>query len=172
MKNILKWKITIILFLICFFFGCSKYIYSQQIFRNILHVVSFKGIVYGNKEFVIVGSNGTILTFTNGKKWTQQKSGVNSQLNGITYGDKEFVAVGYNGTIFTSTDGKNWIPQNLGIPYYLNGITYGNKKFVTVGDFSTILTSIDGKKWIPQKSGIIPPKIPLPKSSSQPLMVF
>ena len=123
------------------------------------------------------GDNGLFLTSPNGKKWTKQNSGTNDMFLKIAYGNNKFVTVGYNvktnvGVIFISNNGKNWIPQKSGTNNRLFAVTYGNHEFVVVGEKGMILTSINGENWIKQKSGMIPPKIPLPKSSSQPLMIF
>jgi photosystem II stability/assembly factor-like uncharacterized protein len=52
--------------------------------------------------FVAVGSNGTILTSTDGTTWIQQTLGTTNGLSDVTYGNGMFVAVGSNGTILTS----------------------------------------------------------------------
>ncbi len=97
------------------------------------------GIAYGNREFVITGKNGTILTSMDGIRWEQRNSGVSAWLDKISFENGSFVAVGEEGTIVISTDGFEWTAVNSGTWNNLNGVTYGRGMFVIVGD-GVILT--------------------------------
>ena len=101
---------------------------------------------------------GTILTFTDITRTTQQNSGTAEELNAVTFGGKDvdaglFVAVGAAGTIVTSPDGIHWTPQVSPTPLDLYGVTYGNNQFIVVGGndvaaAGVVLTGLpDGITW-------------------------
>ena len=52
--------------------------------------------------FVSVGGKGTIITSSNGTKWTRRTSGTKAKLRAVTYGNDTLVAVGFSGIILTS----------------------------------------------------------------------
>jgi len=58
--------------------------------------------------FVSVGGKGTILTSSNGTKWTKRSSGSKAKLRAVAYGNDTLVVVGFSGTILTSSDGAKW----------------------------------------------------------------
>ena len=58
-----------------------------------------------NFLFVSVGGKGTILTSSNGAKWTKRTSGSKGKLRAVAYGNDTLVVVGFSGTILTSSDG-------------------------------------------------------------------
>ena len=72
--------------------------------------------------FVSVGSSGTIITSSNGTKWTKSTSGTKAKLRAVTYGNSTFVAVGFSGTVLTSSDGKTWTKRNSGTKKHLGNI--------------------------------------------------
>ena len=109
--------------------------------------ITLRSVVHINDMFMAVGSNGAILSSTDGMKWQVHRFDTEACLNSIAYGNGNFVVVGWWGTILTSTDGIKWQDHSIDIEGYLNGVTYGNGKFVAVGDYGTILTSVDGTKW-------------------------
>ena len=43
------------------------------------------GVTYGNRTFVTVGADGTILTSSDGINWTTKTSGTHSNLYGVAY---------------------------------------------------------------------------------------
>ena len=94
----------------------------------------FKGITYGNGEFIIVGNSGSvgntsILTSADGITWTV-RSVTNNQLNAVTYGNNLYVAVGNNNAIMTSTNAITWTTRTAdnmvvgpyGIVTYAEGV--------------------------------------------------
>ncbi|MFD0715815.1 S-layer homology domain-containing protein [Paenibacillus sp. GCM10027626] len=117
---------------------------------------SFNGIAYGNGLFVTVGTDGIIMTSTDGKGWESQTSGTDKDLVAITYGGPsnqgEFVAVGREGMIVTSIDGEHWNVQASNTDEDLSGIAYGGGAFAAVGDNGAIVVSRNGEieKWEPQ----------------------
>ena len=50
-------------------------------------------------RFVSVGGKGTILTSSNGTKWTKRSSGSKAKLRAVAYGNDTLVVVGFSGTI-------------------------------------------------------------------------
>jgi len=114
----------------------------------------FNGIAYNGSLYVVVGSNGNILTSTNGTTWTATVSGTNNNLLDITYGGGTFVAVGANGTVIYSTNGTVW--QASGAVSYtnINAVIYASSKFVLVTLLGEIYTSNNGITWTLQTSGV------------------
>jgi len=107
-------------------------------------------IVYGNNEFVAVGTSGAVLTSPDGSTWTAQTTGAHGDLTGVAYGNTLFAAVGMDGSILTSPDGVMWT-ERLSSSNLLLAVTYGNGQFVAVGENNmfggAILTSPDGIAW-------------------------
>ena len=70
--------------------------------------MKLRAVTYGNDAFVAVGFSGTILTSSDGNKWTKRKSGTKKHLGNVAFGNGIFVAVGNNGTVLTSPDATSW----------------------------------------------------------------
>lgn len=94
-------------------------------------------MTYGKDIFVAVGSEGVVLTSSDGIDCTERSSPAYG-LNGITFGNNLFAAVGNMGTIITSSNGINWTKRNSGISipqshyFTLKGVVYGSNIFVAV----------------------------------------
>ena len=58
--------------------------------------------------FVSVGGKGTILTSSDGSKWTKRRSGSKRHLRAVAYGEDALVVVGFSGIVLTSSDGTKW----------------------------------------------------------------
>jgi hypothetical protein len=115
----------------------------------------FSGVVYGNGQFVAVGSTylvsiepdvtgSVISTSTDGVSWIERWSTIDRghSLRNVTCGDGQFVAVGPLGILLTSRDGMNWVQSQSGAQAgLLNAVAYGNGHFVAVGWQGTILQS-------------------------------
>lgn len=120
--------------------------------EHVTGATSFQqGICYGGGQYVIVGTNGMILTSPDGESWTQQTSGVTATLNSVCYGNGIYVAVGSNGVILTSLDAIIWTQQTAvgnshPIVRFINGIFMlgwgGDNTY-----YAIIWTSIDGVTW-------------------------
>src|SRR5436190_9822044 len=88
-------------------------------------------VCFLNGQFVGVGTNGTILTSTDGRVWTARSSGTTNDLRSVTWGPAPFpdgpafVAVGKSGTIVRSLDAVNWTLVTTTYPSDLNDVTYG-----------------------------------------------
>lgn len=130
--------------------ACSIFSSSTDEVKTYPH---FTGVAYGNNIYVAVGENGVIVSSTNGKDWTRQKSNITTGLKSVAFGRSKFVAAGQAGIILTSTDGLTWTPapstSNLGI----TTVTFALDMFITVGAEGTILTSSDGITWTQRHSG-------------------
>ena len=117
---------------------------------------NYRGVAYGNGQYVAVGDQIVTFTKRDGINWTINNvvKPVN-ELNGITYGMNRFVAVGDSETIYTSLDGNTWTPLLLGGNYKLKGVAYGNGTFMAIGDDTgaatpknlRIFISKDGQNW-------------------------
>lgn len=90
--------------------------------------------------FVAVGTNGTLLTSTDGLTWTLRTPISTKNMNAVTYGG-QFVAVGDAGSIYSSADGITWLAQSSGTLNDLNAITRTNSGYTAVGAAGTLLTS-------------------------------
>ena len=113
-----------------------------------------RDVSYGKNLIIMVGYEGTILTFNEKENYINEvKSGSSSYLRGITYGNGVFVTVGRKGTIIISENGDDWKIIESGTTNYLKKIIYKNNLFVSVGENGTILTSVNGTNWGISESG-------------------
>jgi hypothetical protein len=114
------------------------------------------GVVFGNNQFVAVGSD--IFTSPDGLTWKAHHvplplaSYPISNLHGVTYGAGTFAAVGLAGALARSSDdGSTWQVQQLNMHAYYKGVCYGAGLFVAVGasawQVGTILSSPDAVTW-------------------------
>jgi Immunoglobulin domain/Regulator of chromosome condensation (RCC1) repeat len=87
----------------------------------------------GNR-FVGVGTNGLIVTSTNGVNWEIQNSGTTNDLRGVANGvtaafDQIFIVVGEKGTILRSADGITWTNIPTAYNQDLNDVAYTSFMF-------------------------------------------
>ena len=113
----------------------------------------FKDVVFGNGQFVAVGTNAIIQTSPDGKQWVTRYSSLSESLYSIAYGGGQFVAVGPGGLVLRSSNGQNWVAGSSGPAANHKGITYANGQFVAVGAQGSISTSTDGGMWTARTSG-------------------
>jgi hypothetical protein len=135
----------------------SEIVSSTDGITWVKQVVSFlpNDAVYTGTQWVVVGSNSTnIMTSPNGNDgtWTNQTSGVTSDLYSVAYNGSLIVAVGQSAKVLTSTNGVSWSSSTQGTQHF-NRVTYGGGKFIAVGMGGTIYTSPDGAAWTQQTSG-------------------
>ncbi len=115
-----------------------------------LSAVIFSGL------FVALGTDGSVLTSTDGLTWTSAMGSITSVgMNGIAFGSVSglgtYVAVGNGGKIFTSTDNLvTWTPAAFIPPNTsdLFGVAFLNGVFVATGANGALLTNTDGSTWI------------------------
>lgn len=103
-------------------------------------------------KFVAVGTNGTIITSTNGDDWVLQNSGTTETLYNVKYLNNKIIAVGANGTLLTSDDAITWTSVNTGTTSYLQDIIYRDNGYIAVGGNegsggSIIITSSNLSSW-------------------------
>ncbi|RTI12656.1 hypothetical protein CSW27_09875 [Thermus scotoductus] len=100
------------------------------------------GGTYGKGLYVVVGSSGTVLTSTDARRWTLQRTNSFAGLAEVAYGNDRFVAVG-SSEILSSKDGVEWVsemPSDRPM-WSLADIIYAQGKFVAVGSKGLVLTS-------------------------------
>jgi sugar lactone lactonase YvrE len=106
-------------------------------------------IAFGNGKFVAVGTNGLVLTSTDGLSWAGQAltSAAAPALQSVAFGDGMFVAVSSDdhGSLWASTTGLNW--TNIGFEFerHFQQVRFLDERFVAVGN--TILVSTNGLVW-------------------------
>jgi len=115
---------------------------------------SLAAVVFGNNQFVAVGTRGVVLTSPTGVTWTVQAPPVAVELNGLTFADNQFVAAGSNGTLLTSPDGITWTARTTNVASNLNAIVKSSNLYVAVGDASSIITSPDAITWTVRSTGV------------------
>jgi len=108
---------------------------------------TFRGSVYGNNLFVIVGNSGALRTSTNAIEWTTESSGTTSIIYSVTYGANTYVYSGAGGLIATSTDGISWTQRNTPTTQAINKVRYANNIFLYVGNAGVLATSSDAITW-------------------------
>jgi hypothetical protein len=113
----------------------------------------YEAIASNGSVYVVVGSNGNILTSTDGSTWNSTISGTTQNLLDVAYGGGYFVAVGANGTVLYSSNGTVW--QASGAVSYtnINAIVYASSKFVLVTALGEVYTSNNGVTWSSQTTG-------------------
>lgn len=117
----------------------------------------FWGVASSPDQLIAVGTNGTIISSTDGTFWSGENSGTTNWLVGVAYGNGTWVTVGDLGTILWTDSSLHWAagtytsgPNTV----RLNNVAYGAGKFVAVGESGVIFTSTDGKSWTAQTSGV------------------
>ena len=117
----------------------------------------FWGVASSPDQLVAVGTNGTIISSSDGTFWSGENSGTTNWLLGVANGNGTWVTVGDLGTILWADSSLHWTagayatgPNNV----RLNNVAFGGGKFVAVGESGVIFTSTDGKSWTSQTSGV------------------
>ncbi|HDG97988.1 MAG TPA: hypothetical protein ENG73_07450 [Desulfobacterales bacterium] len=103
-----------------------------------------------NGQFIAVGKNEEVQVSTDGKTWTQKRTGGNYPLYDIGFDGTNYVACGgdgstYKAKLLKSTDLNTWTEISHGIstgniPFY--SIVYGGGKWVAGGNISSTDTNI------------------------------
>jgi len=103
--------------------------------ENLLDIIS-NGSIY-----VVIGSNGTILTSPDTTAWTNQTSNVTNELRSIIWDGTQFVIAGEGGMVLTSPDGITWTTRTTGVTYRLNNIVWNGALFVAAGQKSQTINT-------------------------------
>ncbi len=123
---------------------------EQDVFLVKYNSNYLSGILFGNNNFVGVGSTGKIVrSEDNGSTFDNVTSSTTNDLYGVVFGNNTFVAVGDNGTIVKSTDnGSSFSSVTSPTINYLSGVVFENDTFVAVGNSGNIVRSTDnGTTW-------------------------
>ncbi|HEX2851818.1 MAG TPA: hypothetical protein VHO24_01175 [Opitutaceae bacterium] len=107
------------------------------------------------RQFIAVGTNGTLLSSPDGLAWSARTSGSTARLRAVAASNNLFVVVGQGGTVLTSPDGNAWTPRpvSFGGPVpSLRGVAAGPSLFVAVGGGGAptsgrIISSVNGTTW-------------------------
>ena len=73
--------------------------------------------------FISVGEKGVIYTSSTGATWSEETSGITTDLNAVDFGDNQHIAVGSGGNIVASTDGSTWTSITSGTTNSLWAVT-------------------------------------------------
>jgi len=92
--------------------------------------------------YVVVGSNGTVLSRSSSDPytWTSRDSNTTVNLNHLSSGN-QLVAVGANGTILTSIDGSAWTSQGGNTNTELRTILRAENQLIVVDSLGNIFNS-------------------------------
>jgi Photosynthesis system II assembly factor YCF48 len=105
------------------------------------------GVAFVNGVFIAVGSQGTLLTSSDGVTWTPRNSTTTENLWQVAFGANTYIVVGDSGTILSSSDSATWQQVALGTTttqsfYAVCFAT--NAQFVAVGDAGIVAYSTTG----------------------------
>ncbi|HEX7859752.1 MAG TPA: immunoglobulin domain-containing protein [Verrucomicrobiae bacterium] len=85
-------------------------------------------IAFGNGIFVAVGSNGTIVTSSNGMDWTKVDGGTTAELGRVRFVNDRFFVWGFGTPVLMSTDGNSWTAAGADF----SDVTYANGAYHSV----------------------------------------
>ena len=125
--------------------------------QNPSNGVALHAITWTGSQLVVVGSNGMVLTSSNGENWADQSTGnpVHDLRCVIRVGSLLIAMGGDYGPILSSSNEPNWIQRDSGNAWYLSGAAWSGSQVVAVGWSGTVLTSPNGITWTPRNSGTI-----------------
>ena len=91
-------------------------------------------------QFIVVGTNGTVLSSADAITWTAQNANTTASLNALS-ATNQFLAVGANGTIITSADGINWTRQVSNTSAELKTLLRAENQYIAVNTAGGIVSS-------------------------------
>jgi len=125
-------------------------------------VSDLSAVTSSGSQFIALGTDGSIVTSTDGNAWTSAASIPNNgpRMNSLAFGlvssVPTYVAVGNGGNIFTSTDLITWAPAAASNTINdLYNVSFLNNGFVATGANGTLLTSPDAITWTVQSSNTL-----------------
>jgi hypothetical protein len=113
-------------------------------------------VIFHQGNFVAIGTNGTIVTSSDGVTWEHQDSGLEDEiLADLTAKDGVFVVTSVFGKILTSTDRQLWTVRDPGVDGYLFGASSNGERFIVLNAtdagggrvLGRVLSSTDGVNW-------------------------
>ena len=120
--------------------------YNQTVWTRItgLSDRSLKGVTSGFDTIYAVGTNGGVLSSTDGTSWLQTQQGT-TNYNAVEFADDTLVLVGDDGVVRVSTDGTTFTVKATGTTENLNNLIYVEDRgqWTIVGDNNTVLQTLD-----------------------------
>jgi hypothetical protein len=123
-------------------------------------VEAWLSVAYGNGTWVAVGTDGAVMTSTDGEEWILLEDAPVRDWRAVSYGNGRFVAVGVTSdaslrtsVAMTSTNGIDWVVGTTpDIAIRWNSVVFGNGRFVALasqqtGNGTRVMTSTDGSIW-------------------------
>ena len=117
--------------------------WSLETFTN---YSTFFAIIYTNRQYMVAGDAGSIMTSPDGIQWTQRTTPTDRSLHSLLWDGHQYLAVGDNGTILTSPDGIAWTKRVSGSRINFKSFSYSGSRYVAVGN-EGICISTDSVKW-------------------------
>lgn len=115
--------------------------------------IDINDVIWVNKQFVAVGSDGGVRISQNGSSWSDYSTPTNFSLNGVAWNGSQYIAVGgikvpgkFEHLILSSSDAKKWQIVKSGTGDTLNAVASDGNQFVAVG-FNSIMRSGNGSNW-------------------------
>mgnify|MGYP001201288905 CR=1 FL=1 len=111
----------------------------------------------GQKEYIVVGSYGTVMKSKDGIHWKALSKFKNYQLTTIASNKAQYVLFGAQAEYsfeasytpseaFISTDGLTWTKTNFPYKEAIQKVVWGNNQYVALGN-KNVYTSKDGTNW-------------------------
>lgn len=117
-------------------------------------IANLSAVLFSN-QFVALGTDGSILTSTDGLVWTLAPIAnfvPSTGMNAFAFASPLYIAVGNGGKIFTSSNLATWNQPASNTVDDLYGVSLLNGQLVVTGANGTLLTSQDGITWDIQQS--------------------
>ena len=108
----------------------------------------YSDIVYRDRKWTIVGSEGVILNSNDGLAWDRVEGGIESGIRDLSFFRGLWVAVGDNGLILVSRDRELWETRPSPTLKHLTAVGHSHEKWIAVGFEGTMLESLDGRDWV------------------------
>lgn len=114
---------------------------------------TLQGITADERQFVVVGDAGTVLTSPDGTNWTVRTIAGGPLLSSVASHPGGYVATGDDGALFTSPDAVTWVPRPSGTTNWLYRVRRLNGLLLATGQNGTLLTGTNGADWTPRATG-------------------
>lgn len=118
---------------------------------------AIREVAFLNGQFLAVGDAGTLLTSSDGTRWTSQNLPTSYDMVSIAYANGRYVVSDSRSGLYTSLDAVHWDTAKVALYYYWAGartalLAFGNGKYLRLMSYSsastvTVSTSSDGITW-------------------------